>query len=104
MKSKLFLILTTIAILGSPLFVGCAGGVAPEEYDRVAAQLQAALSKLAEEQNKVGDIQSQKQTAEVALPRLCGVELSPFLAAYQSPSSTADNYNSNVIIVSGSVT
>ena len=67
MRSKVMPILATVVFLISFLLAGCQGGVAPEDYDLMAAKLQTALSKIAEMQGQVNDLQAQKGNIDAEL-------------------------------------
>jgi len=67
MQGKVMLILTTVVFLISFLLTGCQGGVAPEDYDLMAAKLQTALSKIAEMQGQVNDMEAEKEALNAEL-------------------------------------
>ena len=69
MKVKLWLGLITVVFLLSGVLVGCGGGIAPEAYDRMAAELQTANEKIAEMRGEAQDMQVEKQALEADLKK-----------------------------------
>jgi hypothetical protein len=61
MHRKVLLALITTVFLLSFALVGCQGGIAPELFDQVNAQLKEAQAKVTEAQGKLKDLQSQAQ-------------------------------------------
>jgi len=68
---KLALVLTTAVILFSFLLVGCGGGIPPELYDQVAAQLKEvqaqAQAEFAELQGEANNLKAQKEAVDAEL-------------------------------------
>ena len=71
MKNYIKIIILTVVLLLSCLWVGCAGGIPQEQYDRVNAQLEAVQAQVAELQaeleSKTRELKEQNETAGAEL-------------------------------------
>ncbi len=67
MHRKLLLVLITAVFLLSFVLVGCGGGIPPEQYERVAAELRDAQAEITGLKNQVNDLQAQKGNIDAEL-------------------------------------